>query len=118
MLFCYSEMVRMAKRQNSRSSNRPTTYYLLIVLSVFSLTGSLVTRTFRLNASYGTTAQSNAPHAVRQHLDRDAIRWVGPVPTFTPLHASTFHSCMATTWSHLPSSILDENLYNRPPPSC
>lgn len=117
-MFCYSEIVRMAKRQNSRSSNRPTTYYLLIILSVFSLTGSLVTRTFHLKASYGTTAQSNAPHAVRQHLNRDAIRWAAPVPKFTLLHASAFHSHVATTGSPLPSSILDENLYNRPPPSC
>ena len=108
----------MAKRQNSRSSTSPTIYHLFIVLAVFSLTGSLVTRTFHLKPSYGTTAQSNVPHPVRQHLDRDAIRWAAPVPNFTPLHASTFHSCMATSGSPLPSPILDENLYNRPPPSC
>ena len=109
--------VRMAKRQNSRSTS-PAIYHMFVVLAVFSLAGSLVTRTFHLKPSYGTTAQSDAPHAVRQHLDRDAIGWAAPVPKFTPLHASTFHSRMATSGSPLPSPILDENLYNRPPPCC
>ena len=109
----------MAKRPNSRSSILPALCHrLLILLSIFALTGSLVTRTFHSELSFGITAQSNSPHAVRQHLDRDAIRWVAPVPNFSPLRASTFHSSMVTAVSPLPSLIADENLYNRPPPSC
>ncbi len=108
----------MAKSQNSRSSTRAARYQLFVLLSICSLTGSLVTRTFHLKHSYCVTVRSNSPHAVRQHLDRDAIRWVAPVPNFAPLRTSTFHSSMTTRVSPLPSLILDENLYNRPPPSC
>ncbi len=106
----------MEKSQNSRSGARPV-LLLVIFLSVSALTASLVTRTFHLKPTDCITAHANSPQAVRQHLDRDAIQSAAPVPKFAPLQASTFHSHMATARSPLPNLILDENLYNRPPPS-
>jgi hypothetical protein len=107
----------MAKSQNSRLGPQ-TTLFLVIALTVSALTASLVTRTFRLTLSHCITAQSNSPQAVRQHLDRDATQWAAPVATFAPLQAPAFHSRMVTTGPALPNLILDENLYNRPPPFC
>ncbi|HVR24502.1 MAG TPA: hypothetical protein VMU26_14400 [Candidatus Polarisedimenticolia bacterium] len=107
----------MADGQNSRLGSPPI-LFVVVVLSVSALTASLVTRTFHLKLSHCITVQSNSPQAVRQHLDRDAVEWEDPVPNVVPLRALTFHSRMARTWLRFPTLILDENLYNRPPPSC
>jgi len=115
--FCYSCAVSMAKSQNSRSAAR-VMRCLLISLSLCALTGSLVTRTFHLKVPQCITAQSNSPHAVRQHLDRDAVQWAAPVQNFALLSPSAFRSSMAIAATPLPSVILDDSLYNRPPPSC
>src|ERR1035441_7107369 len=107
----------MVTNQNSRLWPRPI-LLLVIVLSVSALTASLVTRTFHLKLSDCITVQCNSPQPVRQHLDRDATQWTTPAPKFAPLQASTSHSLLATAGPSLPKLILDENLYNRPPPSC
>lgn len=109
--------VRMAKRLLSRSLPRPI-LLPVVILSICALTGSLVTRTSRLNLLHCVTAQSHWLHAVHQHLDRDATQWAAPVRHYAPLPDSTFHSCVATPQSLLPSLILNDNLFNRPPPSC
>jgi len=107
----------MARRQNSRSGARPIPF-LVIVLSVYALTASLVTRTFHFSVSRCVTAQAYSPQAVRQHLDRDATRWADPIPKIAPFQASNFDSCVPAAIVPLPSPLLDENLYNRPPPFC
>ncbi len=106
----------MATCQNSRLWVRPV-LLLVIVLSVSALTASLLTRTFHLELSDCITVQSNSPQPVRQHLDRDATQWATPVPKLGLLQASTFRLHLATARPYLPKLILDENLYNRPPPS-
>jgi hypothetical protein len=91
---------------------------LVVVLSVFALTISLSTRTFRLTVPQVVTAQSNAPQAVRQHLDRDAVRWLPSAPVLTFLQAPTFYPHVAPAGPPLPAILFHESFYNRPPPSC
>lgn len=88
-----------------------------ILLAVAGLTCSLTTRTFRLTIPHGATVQVAAPQAMRQHLDRDAIRWVPPVAASIQLDAPTFYPRVAPAGPPLPGLVLDGPLYNRPPPS-
>jgi hypothetical protein len=91
---------------------------LVVVLAICGLTVSLATRTFRLTIPHAVTVKSNATQAMRQHLDRDAVRWVPPFPVLTTLQAPTFYPHMAPAGPPLPGTLFDESLYNRPPPSC
>jgi hypothetical protein len=107
----------MAINQDSRQCTR-SVFLLVKVLSVAALISSLATRTFHLELSDCITVQSNSPQAIRQHLDRDAIQWTTPAPKSGPLQTATFHLNRATVGPLFAKLILDENLYNRPPPSC
>jgi hypothetical protein len=51
-------------------------------------------------------------------MDRDAAEWTSPLPVFAMVLVSTFYSDRAQTHPPLGVLRLDENLYNRPPPSC
>jgi hypothetical protein len=91
----------------------------LIALVILSLTISLGTRVFRISVPHGVSAQSSAPQAMRQHLDRDATRWPVPIFDLTILDAPTFYPRMAPAGLPIPGLLLlDKSLYNRPPPSC
>lgn len=93
-------------------------HVLIIVLAICGLTISLSTRTFRLTIPRVVTVQSNAPQAIRQHLDRDAIRWLPFSPVLTSLQAPTFDPHLAQAGPPLPAILFHESLYNRPPPVC
>lgn len=108
----YPEDSRLPNHQHSRW------YVLVIVLAICGLTGSLATRTFRLTISAGITAQSVDSHAVRQHMDRDAVQWALPVPVLCDLQAPVFYPRFAPAGPPLPAVLFDESLSNRPPPSC
>jgi hypothetical protein len=90
---------------------------VLIVVAIAGLSCSLVTRTFRLTTSNGITVHSGEAQGMRQHLDRDAVRWVPPVPTLVGLQAPTFYPRIAPAGPPVPGLVLEEPLYNRPPPS-
>jgi hypothetical protein len=85
---------------------------------MFSLVVTLATRTFRLTIPHGVSIHSSAAEAMRQHLDSDAVRWVPPVQAVTTLQAPTFYPHVAPAGPPLGVILLDESLYNRPPPSC
>lgn len=91
---------------------------LVVVLAICGLTVSLATRTFRLTVPHVVTVKSGEMQAMRQHLDRDAVRWLPPSPVLAALQAPTFYPLVAPAGPPLPATLLDENLYNRPPPSC
>lgn len=91
---------------------------LMVVLAICGLTVSLATRTFRITTPHVPTVQSSASQAMRQHLDRDAVRWVPPVPLLTTLQVPTFYPHVAPAGPPLPAILIGESLYNRPPPSC
>jgi hypothetical protein len=92
---------------------------VLIAVAVCSLTFSVATRFW--------TPCSNQSHAVkavdrrsgepkRQHLDRDASRWVAPVAHFTIIEPGAIETRLAPTGPLLPKHVFSDSLYNRPPP--
>ena len=85
---------------------------------MFSLVFTLATRTFRGMSSHAIAVQSKSPQAMRQHMDRDAIRWATPVAKIVVSQAPMFAPRVAPTGPPLPTLLLEENLYNRPPPVC
>jgi hypothetical protein len=92
--------------------------WMLVGVVMFSLVLTLATRSFGETTSNSTTVQSSSPQAMRQHMDRDAIRWVAPVPIIAVLEAPAFYPRVAPAGPPLPTLLLEENLYNRPPPAC
>ncbi|HXY10632.1 MAG TPA: hypothetical protein VEI52_22535 [Terriglobales bacterium] len=90
----------------------------IIGFAICGLTVSLATRTFRLKVPHGVSVISGGAQAMRQHMNRDADRWVPPVPLFTPLQVPTFYPYVAPAGPPLASVLFEEKLYNRPPPSC
>ncbi len=90
---------------------------LVILLAIVGISCSLATRTFRLSASNGLTAHDATSQGMRQHLDRDAVRWTPPVQVSIDLKAPTFYPRVAPAGPPLPGIVLDDPLYNRPPPS-
>ena len=51
-------------------------------------------------------------------MDRDAIRWAAPVAKVTVAQAPRFYTRVAPTGPPLLTLLLEEKLYNRPPPAC
>jgi hypothetical protein len=98
----------------------PAPRWRLVLVSVimFSLAVTLATRTFHDTTSLSTAVQSSSLQAVRQHMDRDAVRWTAPVATVAVAQAPTFYPRVAPAGPPLPTLFLEENLYNRPPPAC
>jgi hypothetical protein len=92
--------------------------WALVGVVMFSLFVTLATRTFDETTSNSTTIQSSSLQAMRQHMDRDAIRWAAPVAMLAVAQAPTFYPRVAPTGPPLPTLLLEENLYNRPPPTC
>jgi len=91
---------------------------VFISVLMLSLVITLATRTFYVSIPHGVTVQSGAAEAVRQHLDRDAAKWIPPAAVLFALQAPTFHPHLAPAESPLGALLLDDSLYNRPPPCC
>jgi hypothetical protein len=91
----------------------------LIGVVMLSLVVSLATRTFHQTIPQGVTAHANTAQAMRQHMVRDAARWVPPIFVYTAQQAPVFYPHVAPAGPPIPALLLiEENLYNRPPPSC
>ena len=54
---------------------------------------------------------------MRQHMDRDSVRWAAPVAKVTVLLAM-FYPRVAPAGPPIATLLIEENLYNRPPPAC
>jgi hypothetical protein len=91
--------------------------WALVGVVMFSLFVTLATRTFDETTSNSTTVQSSSFQAMRQHMDRDAIRWAAPVATLAVAQAPTFYPHVTPAGPPLPTLLLEENLFNRPPPN-
>jgi hypothetical protein len=89
-----------------------------VALVIGALTGSLATRTFRTTINHNRTFQSGSAQAMRQHLDRDAARFIAPVVHHAVLDAPTFYAHAAPAGPPVRGWLLEENIHNRPPPSC
>jgi hypothetical protein len=91
----------------------------LLAVVMLSLVVSLATRTFHRTVPQGVTAHAHTAQAMRQHMVRDAARWVPPVFIYTARQAPVFYPHVAPAGPPVPSLLLiEENLYNRPPPFC
>jgi hypothetical protein len=113
------------KAETGRVAVSPVSWWRLAFVSVvmFSLVIALATRTFpgttpRAAISHTIAVQSNPPQAMRQHMDRDAVRWAAPVAKIVVSRAPTFYPRVAPAGPPLPVILLEDNLYNRPPPFC
>jgi len=98
----------------------PRWHWGFVSVVMFSLVVTLATRNFgdaTLHALHATV-QSHSPQATRQHMDSDAVGWAPPVSEIAQDHAPTFYARVAPTGPPLPTFLLEENLYNRPPPTC
>jgi hypothetical protein len=92
--------------------------WALVSVVLLSLVFSLATRTFSDTTSHATTVQSDSPQGMRQHMDRDAVRWAVPMAKITVAQVPTFCPRVAPAGPPLPTLLVEENLYNRPPPPC
>lgn len=90
----------------------------VVVLAIVALTGSLATRTFHGTVDQNQRFESGASQATRQHLDRDAVSWFAPVVRSVFFDLPTFYPRVAPAGPPVRALLLEENLYNRPPPSC
>ena len=92
---------------------------VLIGIVMLSLVVSLATRTFQQRIPQGVTVHSNTAQATRQHMVRDAARWVPPVFIHIAQQAPVLYPHVAPAGPPIPALLLiEESLYNRPPPSC
>jgi hypothetical protein len=113
-----TESMTKAKVQDAVIDSVPRWGWALVGLVLFSLVISLATRTFHDTSSCSATVQSNTPQAIRQHMDRDAVRWAVPVAKMVVSLVPTFYPRVAPTGPPLATLLLDEKLYYRPPPVC
>jgi hypothetical protein len=89
----------------------------LVTVVMLSLVLTLATRTFHSVLSHTTTVKSGASQAIRQHLDRDAVRWTAPAATVTISQIPRFIPRATRVAPPLPVLLQEESLYNRPPPA-
>jgi hypothetical protein len=111
-------VVEKAERREIVVRSVPWWRLALVSVVMVSLVVTLATRTFRGTTSHSIAVQSNSPQAMRQHMDRDAVRWAAPVAKIVVSQAPTFYPPVVPAGPPLPTLLLEENLYNRPPPSC
>ena len=88
----------------------------VVSIVMLSLVVTLATRTFHVTIPSSTTVQSNSPQAMRQHMDRDASQWAAPVLQFIALQVQNLYMAVAPAGPAVSTLLIEENLYNRPPP--
>ena len=110
----------MGKAKTTDVGRRSVPWWRWAFVSVvmFSLVITLATRTFRVAVPHSATVQSNSPQAMRQHMDRDAVRWAVPVAKITVAPVPTFYPRVALAGPPVPTFLVEENVYTRPPPTC
>ena len=94
---------------------------VLIVIAICSLTFSVATRFWTPCTSQSHTVKSadrRPAEPKRQHLDRDATRWIAPSANFSIIEPGTIEIRLAPAGPLLPKHLFIDSLYNRPPPSC
>ena len=94
---------------------------VVVFVAVFSLTLSVATRySTPCDAPLSTvkTVQSHTyAEAKRQRLVKDAANWIPPLTCVEGLCEPSFYPRIAPAGPPIPTLVLEENLYNRPPPS-
>lgn len=111
-------IVGRAKTTQFAARPVPLWRWVLVGVVMFSLVVALATRTFNDVGSRSTKVQSSSLQTMRQHMDRDAVRWAVPAAKITVAQAPAFYPGVAPAGPPLPTLLLEENLYDRPPPAC
>ena len=93
----------------------------MVLLAVCSLAVSVATRYTSAPAGPDgpTTRIRNhvAPEPGRQRLLQNAATWIPPFICSVVIQVPLSYSRVVPAGSRVPSLLLEENLYNRPPPS-
>jgi len=93
---------------------------MMVLAIVCSLTVSLVTRySTAWNASSSTvkTVRTNSNEETkRQRLAKDAADWIAPAIYFAGLRPPVFYPRISAARPSIAKLLLDDGLYNRPPP--
>jgi predicted anti-sigma-YlaC factor YlaD len=110
--------VGKSERRDIAVRSVPRWRLAFVSVVMFSLVLTLATRTFRGTTSHSIAVQSDSPQAMRQHMDRDAVRWAAPVANVMVAQVPVFCPRVISTGPPLPTFLIEENLYNRPPPAC
>src|SRR5580698_10308682 len=99
---------------------RHTLCAVVVLVAVCALTVSLATRYGGPWAASSQVVSSAHGHssvdAKRQHLTKNAATWVPPLVCFDPLGSPSFYPRIAPAGPPVPGLLLEESLYNRPPP--
>ncbi len=94
---------------------------LVVLVAVCSLTVSVATRySSPLNPSspaVKTVRTHTTPDAKRQRLAKNAADWAPPLVCFDALRSPSSYPRIAPAGPPIPSLLLEQSLYNRPPPS-
>jgi hypothetical protein len=94
---------------------------LIVLMAVCSLTVSVATRYSTPSTGQSPTVKTLrtqvSPEGLRQRLAQDAVTWMPPVVLLSVLEAPSFYPRTAPAGPPVPSLLLEESLYNRPPPS-
>src|ERR1700722_1061349 len=92
----------------------------LIVIAICSLTLSLATRFWTPSRSHTRIVKSVDHRSLdpkRQHLNKDAARWVSPAACFIVIAPASVEASLAPAVPLLPKHVFSDSLHNRPPPS-
>ena len=95
---------------------------MVVLVAICSLIVSVATRYSSAGLPSSTTPRAAfqvhaSPEAKRQHLAKDAADWVPPVICFILLQSPRSYPRIAPAGPPIPGLLLEESLYNRPPPS-
>jgi hypothetical protein len=94
---------------------------VVVLAAVCSLTVSVATRyssSWDVSAPKVKTVEAHpTPEAKRQRLDKDAANWVPPLVGFDVLQSPSSYPRTAPAEPPAQNLLLEESLFNRPPPS-
>jgi hypothetical protein len=115
----YHPDIVVKKTETTQFSSGRTPWWrrVIVIVVLCCLVFSLATRTFSDTTLHSATVQSSSQQAMRQHMDRDAVRWAAPVANIAVSHVPTFYPSAAPDGPSLPTLLIAENVYNRPPPA-
>lgn len=89
---------------------------IVIAFAVAALSVSLATRGSHVRFDLNPVAHDNSSFAKVQHRDTDAFEWVSPAPSVSLLWVTT-PSALIDFDEPIHFRVLDDSLYNRPPPA-
>lgn len=94
---------------------------MVVLVAVCALIVSVATRYSSTCEASSIAVKAGQIHtsaeAKRQRLAKDAIGWNPPVIQFSVLQSPSSYPRIAPAGPPIPGLVLEESLYNRPPPS-